>query len=120
MANLYTKDNGDGGRERIEKARNEVEELARDRLARGVDKSMAEARVAVYKARPDLTEVLWNAPIPEPEPEPEPVTKRRSVEAEVLEKAEIERDKTPGLSLAEAAIRVLRNDRDLARRYLDN
>lgn len=123
MAKLYDdvfKDDGGDEMERIEKARDEVEELARERVQKGIDETVQQARVAVYRNNPTLVDQLLGAPPPEPEQKPESSPARREVESEVLSAAAILADKTPGLSLTEAALRVLRTDSALAARYFDN
>lgn len=124
MAKLYGdvfKDDGDDGREKIRKARETVEKKARERLEKGLEDTIQQAKVAIYKNNPGLVDELLGAPPPEPdEREPESSPARREVESEVMERAAILVDKTPGLTMAQAAIRVLQRDEQLAEKYLTN
>lgn len=116
MAILY--DNSGDNRERIEKARAEVERLAQERVHRGLDKSLAEARVGVYKRRRDLTEILWDAPPPEPEPE-EQVDKSAQDQAadKLMEEASILLDRDPSLRRQDAILEACKKNPKLASEY---
>lgn len=117
-AKLY-KDNDDKT-EKIEKARNEVEEVAKGRLQRGLHDTIQQARAWTYRHRPDLTRVLDGAPLPQQEPT-EPVTKSDGEKAAdtLLEKAAVLRDKLPGLSRADAILEAARRHPELTERWVN-
>lgn len=119
MAHLFKK-SGESEQEKIETARDEVEEIAKGRLQRGLHDTIQQARAWTYRNRPDLTQVLYGAPLPQPE-QPEPVTKSDAEQAAdmILEKAAVLRDKVPGLSRADAILEAARQHPEITQRWID-